>query len=546
MPKATRSWVTDLFVLTLLIGFLYSISMSNRPLAPPDEGRYSEIPREMVATGDYITPRLNGIKYFEKPALFYWLQSLSIKAFGLNEWSLRLATELMGILGCLFTYIGSRKLYDRQTALYATLILASSMLYAGLAHFITIDMTVSVFLIGSLLAFMVGNKYPAGKTRRNYLWLMYFFAALATLTKGLIGVIFPGMIIFTWLCVTGQWRQLSSYCLLSGTGIFLIITLPWHILVQLKNPEFFNFYFIDQQFLRYFTDYAGRSQPLWFFPVVLLAGFFPWTGFLFSALKEHFQAWRNLKKYPFELFLLLWASLIFLFYWLSHSQLIPYILPIFAPLAILTGRYISQYINDTERMKFGLGVALISSIIMYIAALVFTHSAPLENMTANFIGVTPLFLGIILLFFKRISGFFIFVSLALTTACLLLVATYNYNQFETRSIKPLATNLVKFIRSDDIIYSFHHYAQDLPFYLGRKVKIVNWRGELDFGIKHQNTKDLFLNDQQLQTEWPNKTRKFMVLKKQDLPYFNTCPSLKYYVITEEGKYALICNQDIKQ
>lgn len=281
MRHTHKTWLTDILLLCLLIGGLFSFMLGSRPLNVPDEARYSEIPREMLASHDFVTPHINGVKYFEKPPLIYWLQAASLKTFGLNEWSIRGTDALLALLGCLGTYFAARKLYDRKTGLFAAITLSTSLLYFVLARVITLDMSVSVFISFALFSFIL----------RYYYWV-YIFAALAVLAKGLIGIIFPGSIILLWLIYTGHWKILRECKLISGTLIFLAITLPWHILVQIKNPEFFNYYFITQQFSRYLTMSAGRYEPIWYFVPMLLLGLFPWTGFLWGA-KQVFNKKRS-------------------------------------------------------------------------------------------------------------------------------------------------------------------------------------------------------------------------------------------------------------
>ena len=152
------SWLKDLLLLTLITSLFFGAFLGTRNLSAPDELRYSEIPREMIANHDYVIPRINGVKYFEKPPLFYWMQVASIKTFGLNEWSLRFATAFMGVLGVLATYLFARRLYNRKTGWVAALILSSMSLYFAMAHVITLDMTVSVFITMSIYLFYLATQ----------------------------------------------------------------------------------------------------------------------------------------------------------------------------------------------------------------------------------------------------------------------------------------------------------------------------------------------------------------------------------------------------
>lgn len=536
----------DILLLTVVITFLYSLTLGLRPLTPPDEGRYSEIPREMVASGDYLTPHLNGIKYFEKPPLFYWMQTLSIKMTGLHIWSLRLMTEMMGVLGCLLTYWGGRKLYDRSTGILAATILASATFYAGLANYITLDMTLTTLLTGCLMAFIVGTRASSEKYRRYALWSMYAFAALATLTKGLIGAVFPGMIIFTWICFTNAWKELPKYHLVSGALIFLLISLPWHILVQLKNPEFFHFYFIEQHFLRYLTDYADRGQPIWFFPLVFTLGFFPWTGFVFSAIKNQAKVLRNPKQFPVEVFLILWAAVIFLFYWSSHSQLSPYILPVFSPLAVLTAKYLLKFWHQkTSGITFGFVLAgmfsfMISGFILYKIHL----DRHLGFSMLDLIIVVPLGYALSLFIYLRKNTQAGVYCLVATTLFFLILGLHCFSKLETRTVKPLADKLLSVITPNDQIYNYNHYFQDLPFYLHRQVKIVNWSDELTFGSEHQDAGQVLINDQQLFKEWALPARKFMIMNISDYETIKQQHTMKLFLIATSGKNALVSNQEI--
>ena len=162
IPTATsRAW-RDALLLVVLLAVFFGFELGSRALWHPDEGRYSEIPRAMAASGDYVTPRLNGVKYFEKPVLFYWMQAGSIKLFGVNEWALRLWPALLALAGCLAVYGAGRKLFGRRAGLIAAIVLATSPLYYLLGRIITLDMAVRVLLTGALLSFLLGVREPPG------------------------------------------------------------------------------------------------------------------------------------------------------------------------------------------------------------------------------------------------------------------------------------------------------------------------------------------------------------------------------------------------
>ena len=172
------------------------------------------------------------------------------------------------------------------------------------------------------------------------------------------------MIIFAWMLIMNEWRVLRSMHLLSGMIIFLAIAAPWHILVQRANPEFFQFYFIHEHFQRYLTKVHGRYKPAWFFIPILIGGLLPWTAFLVQAVRNKCpRTWQDRGMHRESIFLLLWAGLIFLFFSRSDSKLIPYILPVLPPLALLIGKYLAERMGGTTPIRNALGTLFL--IVLY-------------------------------------------------------------------------------------------------------------------------------------------------------------------------------------
>lgn len=552
----SKTWLMDLLALLLIIGVFFACFLGSRSFTIPDEGRYAEIPHEMLVSGDYVTPHINYIKYFEKPPFFYWLQAASLKVFGLNEWAARIPNALMALLGCLMTYVAGRKLYDRRTGWLASLILATGLLYYGMARFITLDMTVSVFLTGSLFSFLLAQKSldshlrGDGRNTKTFILLMYIFSALATLTKGMIGFIFPGMIIFVWLFLFNDWRNLKYYLSLSGILLWLLIVLPWHILVQLRNPEFFHFYIIEQHFARYFTTYANRDQAFWVLPSFIILGFLPWTAFLLQALKSHWpKSWKQRFAAKEAIFLMLWAGLIYLFFQFSHSQLPPYVLPIFPPLAILVGNYLANAWQEQKQKGIFIGLLIISLILLaaIIIALILASQNQLFPLPRT--AWLTLFLAIGTAFIPLWSYWLGGVKAALITLFITLVLLMtslspNYPLLQQRSTKTLAAILLPMLTPSDQVTSYHSYFQDLPFYLQRRVALVGWGvDELDFGIQHQNMEGWLLEDQAFWQQWQSGTQRiFMFLNKNDYNALSKNRAYHLCLIAETPDIVLMSNR----
>lgn len=525
-------YAPDILFLTLLIGVYFFIGLGSRPLFVPDEGRYAEIAREMIANHDYITPYLNGIKYFEKPVLFYWLGVAAIKTGGLNLWSLRSINALLALAGCILTYLTGRILFNRGTGLLAAVILATSSLFYVMTHMISLDLPVTVFLSATLYAFILAARTNTDHLFRRYLYASAMAAALAVLTKGLIGIVFPAMIIGAWIIVTQQWRLLTRLPFIRCLLIFFLIAAPWHLLVGYRNPEFFYFYFIEQHFLRYATMDIGHYQPVWFFIPTLIIGFFPWIVFLPQTLTA--TCWpairRSMKTMQVEHFFLLWAMLVFLFFSFSKSKLIPYILPVFPPLAILTAHYLQTMFHrrPAASIKTGLLVQLILSCVIAYEFIQFAYNSVLPDPNTARIGLSIaafiLVAGSLLAAITAWRNTFSAIMITIVTSMLFLAVSLNtVSAIDTRTIQPLAITLKTQLTPDSDVITYNQYYQDLPFYLEKRVSILNWRNELSFGVQHQTQHDWLINDQTFWKAWQSHKRIFVIMSNDEFTQFKHNP-----------------------
>jgi 4-amino-4-deoxy-L-arabinose transferase-like glycosyltransferase len=544
----------DLLILTILIGVFFAFMLGTRPLAVPDEGRYVEIPREMATTGDYITPRLNGVKYFEKPVLFYWLESFSVRLFGIREFGLRLWPALFALAGCLAVYAAGRRLYGRRSGLIAAAVLATSVLYYALGRAIILDMPVSVLLSLALLSFLIGTHEPTGMKRRLYLWSFYAFAALAVLTKGLVGILIPAMVIGSWIVLLGEWRVLKSIYLPSGLALFLLIAAPWHILVSHANPEFFHFYFIQEHFLRYLTTMHSRYQPPWFFIPVVALGLFPWTAFLVQAVVfSSPPSWRERHEHRDALFLLLWAGLVFLFFSASGSKLVPYILPVFPPLAVLIGRYLAAAWDSWDMPGIRTGYAVLVVFMLLLAAAFLALPSIVQVPETQNLGRYPLALAIVLSagavvlwFIARTRGLRWALSAITMTAVLFLVmVNAAASRADTRSIKPLAETLKPRLQPQDEVATYDTYYQDLPVYLERRITVVEWRDELGFGTTVEDTSAWMIDRATFWKRWEGHSTMYLMTNRGTYDALRAEGRKRLYLISGTENTVLVGNKETK-
>lgn len=546
------SLIKNLALITLIIGIFFSATVGKYPVAVPDGARYAELPREMVVTGDYLTPHLNGVKYLEKPPLFYWLQAISIKIFGANELSVSIVNLLMA-LGCvILIYVTSRKLYGNLAGTIASFIFATSSLVFALTRIVTLDVTLTFFLTGSLSSFLLATELTAGVKRNLYLFAMYIFAACAVMTKGLIGIFFLGMIIIIWLTFFNEWRNLKTYHILTGIIVFLLLTLPWHILVQIKNPEFFRFYFIEQHFLRYFTTYANRSQPWWFLPGVLLMGLYPWLIFLpqtiYYHLPKHFNEWR---QYKTNLFLLIWIIFIYIFYTFSNSKLIPYILPMFPPIAILLGNYLANNlaIIKNRSITHGFIALFILNLILSIGTVAATFILDFAKYTLTKQNLYVFALAIMLLgtssiiIYRRYGLAKGVATIIIITATLWLYISPYISTINNQSIKPLITTLQQKIKPEDEVICYGTYYQDLPFYLNRIVTVADFTNELDFGTHHQDTTSWMINQKTFWERWRSNKTVYLLTSIDNYRALQPMATNKMRIVAKHFTNLLIVNKN---
>ncbi len=557
-PASPGSWWKDLSLIGVLAMLWFCSLLGMRPLTNPDEGRYTEIPREMAVSGDYVTPRLNGVKYFEKPPLVYWLSALTFEKFGVSQFTARLWNALFAVAGVLITYAASRAIYGRDAGIWAAIILASNLMYYIMSQIILLDMAVAVTMSAALFSFILGMRVPAGKKRFWLFMGFYVSMALAVLSKGLIGIALPGAVMFLWVLLLNRWRGLWPFYPLVGTLVLLAIAAPWHLLAARANPDFLQFYFIHEHWERFTTQVHGRYEPFWFFIPVLLVGLFPWVFFSAQACRESLAGgWQALGKNAEAWFFVIWIGFIFLFFSKSQSKLIPYLLPVFPAAAALLGRTLASCWAGKSRLcPSGIGgyatvtcllaSALIGSLFFseFIATKLVGEPELLAHLPtfrvtlcgSLLLGAVGAFLGL-----RRKQPRLILAAVSLSAFAFFAAAGYGGSYYQKSSSKKFAEQLLPILRPEDRVYTVCDYTQDFPPYLGRQVSVVSYMGELEFGIRSEpeKTSSRFLNNICFIDDWARPGQAYALVRRSFYENAFSKLNIPHSVLSENRRYVLI-------
>ena len=351
--------------LLALAAIVFLLGLHTPGLYDPNEGLYAEIGWEMLRSGDWVTPRFNGVIYFEKPPLLYWLVAASYALFGVSEHSARLPVALSGLAGVLFTYGIGRILFSPRAGLLAGLALATSFGYFIFSRIILTDLVFTACVTASLWSFLRGYLDP--KRRSFYLW-MYVFSGLAVLAKGLLGLAVPGLTIGGLLLVTRDWKLLKELRVPLGAMLFLAVTGPWHLAAGLLNREFFWFYFVNEHFLRFLhkrhlIDYA--PLPLWLFILMAFVWSFPWSLFLpFTRARLVFPH-QETRRSRAVWIIPCWIVAVLGFFALTPARLEYYSLPSLPAFALWAGRFWEEALGRPKpavRLRWSLALLAVFGI----------------------------------------------------------------------------------------------------------------------------------------------------------------------------------------
>ncbi|KAF1012227.1 MAG: glycosyltransferase family 39 protein [Burkholderia sp.] len=492
-----------LLLILLGLALIWFGPLGLRHLIPSDEGRYAEMAREMFVTGDWTTPRYNGYKYFEKPPLQTWLNALSFAWFGIGTWQARLYTALVSFGGILLVGYTGARVFNPVAGLCAAVVLAASPYWNLMGHFNALDIGLSFWMAVTLCALLLAQRPGlATGVRRGWMWLCWTSMALAVLSKGLIGVILPSAVLVLYTLIARDWALWKRLHLVSGLVIFCVLATPWFVLVQQRNPEFFDFFFVVQQFRRYLTPEQNRPGPVYYFLAVLLAGFLPWLSIAVQSMRHAWRMPHQPNGFAPMLVLLVWSGFIFLFFSASHSKLVSYVLPIVPSLALVLGAYLPLVAREHYRLH------LIGYLLFLVAA--FAGCAALgqlgDERTPNSqyvkfqhwvwaaLAVAFVLTLVALWINRRGKAGIVATAFVFGLAWLLLgsIGGTGHDAFGRYSSGALLAPAIRAefakLSTDAPFYAVEMLDHTLPFYVGHTTTLVAYQDELSFGISREPQK----------------------------------------------------------
>ncbi len=529
---------------------LYLPGLGRPALWEPDEGRYAEIAREMYLSGDYVTPRNDYVRYFEKPPLVYWAEAGCLALFGPTEFAVRLPAALFSVGEVVVTAALAEAMLGPPAAILSAVALGLAPLFAEFARFATLDPALSFFIAAALgcFYFAVCSGDFAGRPDRRWFIAAAAMLAMGTLSKGPVALVLGGGIALAWLIVEGRTQEVLRMPWTGAILLYCVIVTPWFVLAGERNAGFLRFFFIHEHVQRYLENTEHGWGPWFFFPVTA-GGTWPW---FFFALTGASGLVREKNKRPAFRFLLLWVVLILVFFSIPRAKLGTYILPAIPPLAILAGgglwrlwtagadcarRWLGWFlaIDLAVALGTGIGVALIAkrfpadglagdgftmaALLAVSGALAFALNRSGRRPAAC---VTVLALGMVLI--------------------LGIASRAREHAAPLSTYRNLAHSTVRYLRPGCVLASYRHNVQSLPFYTGFREALISYRGELaPFGGSPDASASFIPADQGLAALWRSGKCVVLVANRRDLATLTGILRPAPSIIGCEGKKLALYN-----
>jgi hypothetical protein len=464
----------------MAIAAVFVYGSARLPFVDPDEGRYAEIAREMLGSGDWIVPRLYGVTYLEKPPLLYWLVAGAFRLFGPSELAARIVPALAATIGAVATGYAAAAIFGMEVGVLAVTILSTSLLYFTLAHALITDIPFTSALTVALFAYLLVDARKIGRAPGyGVFWLGL---ALATLAKGPTALLLAATTIGTHAFCFRSSRRLLDGVLWALSPVFLLIVVPWFWLAQKAEPDFLRFYLLKEHVARI----AGNEHPrplYWYLPWLLL-GFLPWTPRALVALRYRPDGWPSHRDKPLLAFLLIWVLSVVGLFSLAGGKLVTYILPCFPPLAVISACLLRAVATARSESSDSPG-AVMEAIIYLIALAAIVGVTVIARIALPSSIAVASALSAAITFAGRRRGFARSIAASAAAAMLLYIAVLHSGAVLLNGLTASGQiqSLREAIRPEDEIVLYRAHLPSVAFYTLHYPYVVASGGELEFGTR---------------------------------------------------------------
>ena len=548
-----HSEVLTVLGLAILFYFIFFHNIGTYSLMDVDETRYVAMSRDMFNTKDFLTLYLNGQYFFEKPPLYFWQECLSFALWGgkVNEWTARFPVALLGFIFSFVVYFTSRKRVSRRFGVFTSLILATSLEFIMLAKYAILDIVLT-FYVGLALVCYFQVYFCQENHKKFYWWAFYFFTGLAVMAKGIPGIAIPfGTVFFTSIMAKKFKEIFKPLYIIPGAIIFLLIVLPWHIIMFKKyDPLFYNEYIIKHhlhRFLNTANNEIGRKQPFYYYFLVVLWGFIPWIFSMIAVFVDKIKNWGKLhyvekvRNFDFasmdnvhKALALCWVTVIWIMFFFSSSstKLATYILPIYYPLAIIVGLMWQDYVDKKKHEKpINISVQIFGWICLVAGfAAMFTQYYLPAQLNDDIAGIKWFALICLIVFglgsllfvkYKKYVGVFIFYVLFMT-----VISAFATEEFFEVDYRFGQQDLIEFAK-----YAKNYNYKISSFNMDRKYSLLYYNDEkVDYnsniGLTVNNVRDDLA-----------KKDYVVIIKNKEMPELEG--KLNYDVIKVGRRYTMI-------
>ncbi|MDK9420086.1 lipid IV(A) 4-amino-4-deoxy-L-arabinosyltransferase [Pectobacterium carotovorum] len=502
-------------MILVLFALLYLLPLNGRWLWSPDETRYAEISREMLQRGDWIVPHLLGIRYFEKPVAGYWLNNISQWLLGHTNFAVRFASVFSTGLSALLVFWLAMLLWKNQrTALLAATIYLTSLFVYGIGTYSVLDPMVTLWMTAALFSHVLILRATLTRERLVAWGLMGLACGMGFMTKGFLALALP---VISVLPVALAQKRIKELLLFGPLAIVVAVLLsaPWALAVHAREADYWHYFFWIEHIQRFAEDDAQHKAPFWYYLPVLILGAFPWLALLPGALRS---GWTERKAYPERFLLLCWMVMPLLFFSIAKGKLLTYILPCFAPLALLMAAWISGLVPAVRervlRINSWLNIAFGSVLALAVAALGLGIIVPHFYQSGEGLTIVSgvvCFIGwvafaAVSLKKQRTWGYLVagcplFLALLVGGSIPASVVDSKNPQTFIRSHQPLLEDS-RYVLSDEV-----GLAAGLAWELKRSdITLFKARGELNYGLNYADSADRFVDEGAFPTWLAEKRR----------------------------------------